>query len=70
VDGCFWHSCPDHATLPKNNREWWANKLSANVARDRDTDRQLTESGWRVVRLWEHQDMEQAAAEILGIVRR
>jgi hypothetical protein len=20
----FWHSCPDHATLPKNNREWWA----------------------------------------------
>jgi G:T-mismatch repair DNA endonuclease (very short patch repair protein) len=46
------------------------NKLSANVARDRDTDRQLTESGWRVVRVWEHQDMEQAAAEIPGIARR
>jgi hypothetical protein len=47
VDGCFWHSCPEHATVPKNNREWWVEKLAANVARDRDTDRQLREAGWR-----------------------
>ena len=23
VDGCFWHGCSEHGTLPKNNREWW-----------------------------------------------
>ena len=28
VDGCFWHSCPEHATVPKNNREWWIEKLA------------------------------------------
>src|SRR3712207_5445034 len=31
VDGCFWHSCPDHGTMPKSNRTWWDEKLRANV---------------------------------------
>lgn len=52
VDGCFWHSCPVHATKPRNNAQWWADKLAANVARDRDTDTRLIEEGWRVVRIW------------------
>lgn len=34
VDGCFWHSCPEHATKPKNNAEWWEAKLAANIVRD------------------------------------
>jgi DNA mismatch endonuclease (patch repair protein) len=37
VDGCFWHSCPEHGVLPKNNREWWRAKLKATVLRDRTT---------------------------------
>lgn len=64
VDGCFWHSCPQHATVPKSNREWWEEKLAANVARDRETDRDLEELGWEVVRVWEHEDMEAAAERI------
>nr|WP_281964768.1 very short patch repair endonuclease [Serinicoccus marinus] len=54
VDGCFWHGCPEHATSPTNNAEWWAAKLATNVARDRDTDARLAEQGWRSVRIWEH----------------
>ncbi len=69
VDGCFWHSCPEHATVPKNNREWWIEKLEANVARDRDTDRQLAEAGWQVIRVWEHEDMESAADRVMQLVR-
>jgi len=61
VDGCFWHSCPVHATRPKNNAAWWADKLAGNVARDRDTDTRLTEAGWAVVRVWEHEDPVTAA---------
>lgn len=52
VDGCFWHSCPQHATFPKNNAQWWADKLAANVVRDRDTDARLEAAGWHVVRVW------------------
>ncbi|UGT40312.1 very short patch repair endonuclease [Nocardia yamanashiensis] len=61
VDGCFWHSCPDHATFPKNNAEWWAAKLAGNVARDRDTDARLIAAGWTVVRIWEHERPDTAA---------
>ncbi len=61
VDGCFWHSCPEHATFPKNNAEWWAEKLAGNVTRDRDTDARLTAAGWTVVRVWEHVGPDAAA---------
>lgn len=69
VDGCFWHRCPEHATSPRANSEWWADKLAANVRRDRDTDARLTEAGWLVIRVWEHEDMTEAAARIEEAVR-
>ncbi|MBY4211674.1 very short patch repair endonuclease [Rhodococcus fascians] len=65
VDGCFWHSCPVHATKPRNNAQWWADKLAANVDRDRDTDTRLIEEGWRVVRIWEHEDPVVAAQRVV-----
>lgn len=68
VDGCFWHSCPIHATKPKANAEWWASKLATNVARDRDTDRRMVEIGWTVVRIWEHEDPVGAADKVYRIV--
>lgn len=68
VDGCFWHRCPEHATSPKANGTWWAAKLAANVARDQDTDRRLAEAGWQVVRVWEHEDVEAAAARVAAVV--
>jgi DNA mismatch endonuclease, patch repair protein len=64
VDGCFWHRCPEHGTAPCANAEWWMDKLAANVARDRDTDRRLVQAGWRPVRVWEHEDMAAAALNI------
>lgn len=69
VDGCFWHSCPVHATVPVRNREWWKEKLATNVARDRDTDSQLAEAGWMSIRVWEHEDMAAAAQRIAEAVR-
>lgn len=64
VDGCFWHRCPQHATDPKNNAEWWAAKLAANVARDRNTDAALAAAGWTVVRIWEHENPAEAADRV------
>ena len=70
VDGCFWHSCPDHATLPAMNREWWTAKLANNVARDRRVDRELQESGWVPIRVWEHEDPAAAAQRVAATVDR
>ena len=54
VDGCFWHSCPDHGVVPRTNREWWEWKLGRTRQRDADTDAALSSLGWTVVRVWEH----------------
>jgi DNA mismatch endonuclease (patch repair protein) len=64
VDGCFWHSCSDHGILPKNNRDWWRNKLVRNVARDREKDAQLDSMGWITLHVWEHEDPFEAADAI------
>lgn len=64
VDGCFWHGCPEHATAPKTNAEWWKEKLAANVARDRRVDTQLTDRGWTVLRVWEHESVADAVVKI------
>jgi DNA mismatch endonuclease (patch repair protein) len=66
VDGCFWHGCPEHATQPKSNADWWREKLAGNVARDRRTDAELTARGWRVLRYWEH---ERPADVVQDVVR-
>ncbi len=55
VDGCFWHGCPKHSNLPRNNRAFWQKKFATNKARDRLVNRTLRKSGWRVVRIWGHE---------------
>ena len=64
VDGCFWHGCPDHGTRPKANAEWWNQKIDANRERDSRSDRLLHEQGWLVLRVWEHEDVNEAADRI------
>jgi DNA mismatch endonuclease (patch repair protein) len=68
VDGCFWHLCPEHATMPANNASWWRAKLEGNWERDRRTDALLESQGWRVVRVWEHEDPEEAATRVVDAV--
>ncbi|MGA7193765.1 MAG: DNA mismatch endonuclease Vsr [Anaerolineales bacterium] len=55
VDGCFWHGCPKHSSAPKSNRRFWMKKLKANKERDKFVNRELRKSGWKVVRVWEHE---------------
>jgi DNA mismatch endonuclease (patch repair protein) len=69
VDGCFWHGCPEHKSAPTNNAAWWSAKLARNVERDRETDEHLSSLGWTVLRVWEHENMIQAATHIGRIVR-
>lgn len=70
VDGCFWHRCPQHSVPVKNNADWWTSKLDANVRRDRETDQMLLADGWRVLRFWEHEDPQAAAALVARAVRQ
>lgn len=70
IDGCFWHGCPQHATQPKANAEWWREKLARNVARDLETTAHLNAQGWAVLRFWEHEAPEEVAVRVRAAVER
>ena len=53
LDGCFWHVCPVHGTMPKTNRDYWEIKFRRNKERDRKVNHILRTRGWRVARIWE-----------------
>lgn len=55
VDGCFWHCCPEHGSQPAVNQGYWSPKLAGNVARDARNTKLLSDAGWVVVRIWEHE---------------
>lgn len=68
LDGCFWHGCPQHATHPKSNAEWWRTKLGRNIERDTETTEHLRDEGWTVLRFWEHEKPEDVALRVAETV--
>jgi DNA mismatch endonuclease (patch repair protein) len=70
LDGCFWHCCPLHGSVPKSNREFWQAKLEANLRRDHETAEALRHAGWTVLRIWSHVSPADSAAMIFEHVRR
>ncbi|MGW0393907.1 very short patch repair endonuclease [Streptomyces sp. NPDC003042] len=70
IDGCYWHGCPVHYIAPRTNPGYWSEKVAGNIARDRDTDAQLRQAGWTVLRFWEHESPEASADQIVDTVNR
>lgn len=57
VNGCFWHKhegCK-YFSWPKNNAEFWKDKLEKNVARDKLEQAKLEKMGWHIIIVWECQ---------------
>lgn len=53
LDGCFWHGHNCRNLTPAQNSDYWQKKIARNVARDVRVTQELTEKGWRVLRVWE-----------------
>lgn len=54
VDGCFWHGCHEHVQLEKLSSRYWRDKILSNWYRDKKQNRILSQAGWKVKRIWEH----------------
>lgn len=65
IDGCFWHRCEQHGNLPRSNVRYWSRKLQTNVDRDRRVTVALQAEGWKVLRIWEHEDIEEAVSLVI-----
>ena len=70
VDGCFWHGCPEHCVESKTNVDYWAPKIKKNRERDLAVDEMLSESGWTVVRIWEHELPSEGISKVLAALRQ
>ena len=55
VNGCFWHgheNCKKSA-LPTTNTEFWKEKISSNIIRDKKTYAELSDMGYKVLVIWQ-----------------
>jgi len=66
VHGCFWHGHPGckRARRPQTNREFWRNKIKANIERDGKVLRQLRDLGWDVLVVWECETRDEEELEL------
>jgi len=72
IDGDFWHGFRfprwEYKLTP-----FWREKIAGNRARDQRNFARLRRSGWRVVRLWEHQvtkDVEACVDRVLEVLEK
>jgi DNA mismatch endonuclease (patch repair protein) len=73
VDGCFWHGCKLHGSLPATNKSYWKEKFISNKARDKRVSRLLRGQGWKVLRIWEHEvkcSPKKCARKVASVLKR
>jgi len=68
VEGCFWHGCREHWAAARSNESYWQAKVRINQERDRRQETVLLAHGWRVIRVWEHEDATASAERVRRIV--
>ena len=69
VNGCFWHQhdC-GRFVMPSSNTEYWSNKISRNVERDKTNIELLKAQGWKVLVIWECQLKKKVADIYLSLI--
>ena len=72
VNGCFWHGhegCK-YFVWPKNNEDFWKNKIETNIARDKKKTDALEALGWKVIVVWECELKTQSKKDILQNIKK
>jgi len=70
VDGDFWHGWRFPTWKDKLSLKW-EQKIERTRQRDAAARSKLRNSGWRVIRIWEHQierDLDQCVSKVLAVL--
>jgi DNA mismatch endonuclease (patch repair protein) len=73
IDGDFWHGYKFSETANRLPKKYWLGKIESNIARDRRNKATLKKSGWKVLRVWEHDiesNLSRAADRIALFLKR
>ena len=71
IDGDFWHGYRYPSWKGKIKLRFWRDKIETNRARDKRNFAKLRRTGWKVMRIWEHQireDLPKAVSRILAAI--
>lgn len=72
VNGCFWHGhkgCKKFK-MPKSNIDFWKNKITRNIERDKVNKSKLYDLGWKVFVVWECETDENKLSEIAHKIKK
>lgn len=64
IDGDFWHGWQFPRWKGKLPKKYWSEKIESNRKRDKTISVALRKSGWKVLRIWEHQILRDANGSI------
>jgi len=74
-DSSFWHGYRFPRTERHNfkrNREFWLDKISGNIKRDKEVNKTLRNRGWKVLRFWDFQikgDVEECIKKVASAIK-
>lgn len=57
VHGCYWHGHENCSKVikPSTNKDFWNTKIEKNKLRDKNAQKALVTTGWKVIVIWECQ---------------
>jgi DNA mismatch endonuclease (patch repair protein) len=53
IDGCFWHGCPKHSTIPATNTAFWEQKIKQNINKRKHIKKELRNMNYTVLEYFE-----------------
>jgi DNA mismatch endonuclease (patch repair protein) len=71
IDSDFWHGHPKRLIMPKSNIDYWRKKIERNIRRDKEVNKKLKKTGWKVLRIWEYdvkQNIDTCVNKILKVI--
>lgn len=71
VNGCFWHMYENcrYSSIPKNNHDFWKNKLEGNVEREKQNYSKLENMGIKVIVVWGCEIKQMMKDEVVAMER-
>lgn len=68
IDSEFWHGKDFDSWKHRLPRQYWMDKISRNIARDKQVDKELSELGWKIVRVWT-KELKKKPLEVLSDIK-
>jgi len=70
IDSCFWHGCSKHLRMPSSHQKYWKAKIIRNKKRDTEITLYYKKNKWRIIRLWEHDILQNLQKRINSIEKK